>query len=727
MAQASASARPRRGFATRVGTSPRRAAPPHNEDGYMNKGTAIVGFLLCFLAGGMLMYGVDRSGATAHKGDGDSIGKDTSPGGPWSDEDAAVPVSSKDPVWGNRNAPVTLVIFSDFQCPFCTRVEATVNQLKEKYGKDKLRIVWKSNPLPFHPNAKPASIAAEAVFRLGGSAAFWKFHDTAFANQKDLSPENYEKWAVECGVDKAKFKELVGKPELAAKVDADMAVGKSAGVTGTPASFINGVFLSGAQPLDKFTSIVDEQLNAAKAALASGTKPEKLYVKLANENKAKGPAPSDNKKPEQPQKPAEDDKTVWKVPVGNSMVKGKADALVTIVEFSDFQCPFCGRVEPTLTEIEKTYGDKVRVVWKHNPLPFHPRAEPASELTMEAFKQKGSAGFWAAHALLFKKECQGKADAKDKQSCDAAQGKWIDNQVKLNDEDLLGYAKELKLDEAKVKSAIAEKRYLADITADQDLADDLQANGTPHFFINGRRLVGAQPVDKFKTVIDEEIKKAEAMLAKGVKAANLYNELIKDGKEPPPPEKKTVDAPAADSPWKGSEKAKVVMEIFSDFQCPFCKRVEDQVKQVEKNYGDKVRIVWRHKPLPMHQDAPLASEASQEVFKQKGRDAFWKFHDLLFDKQGAPDALKRPALESYAEQAGVDMTKFKKALDDHAHKAFVDSESAVADKAQISGTPAFVIGSVEKGQINGYFISGAQPYPKFKKVIDKALKEAEKK
>src|SRR5580693_4290355 len=149
----------------------------------MNKGTAIVGFLLCFLAGGMLMYGVDRNGGVRKAGGGDEIAAVADASGVWSDEDAAVPVSSKDPVWGSRSAPVTMVIFSDFQCPFCSRVEATVNQLKEKYGKDKLRIVWKNSPLPFHPNAKPAALASEAVFRLGGSNAFWKFHDTAFANQ----------------------------------------------------------------------------------------------------------------------------------------------------------------------------------------------------------------------------------------------------------------------------------------------------------------------------------------------------------------------------------------------------------------------------------------------------------------------------------------------------------------------------------------------------------------
>jgi protein-disulfide isomerase len=630
-------------------------------------------------------------------------------------------------VWGSRNAPVTLVIFSDFQCPFCSRVEASITQLKEKYGKDKLRIVWKNNPLPFHPNARPAAVAAEAVFRLGGSTAFWKFHDTAFHNQKDLGPDKYEQWATAAGVDLVKFKDLITKPEVNAKVDADMAVGKSSGVTGTPASFINGVFLSGAQPLDKFTAIIDEQLAAAKAAIASGTKPDKVYVKLANENKAKAPAAPAAPDKKAPEKAAEDDKTVWKVPVGSSAVKGNPNAVVTIVEFSDFQCPFCSRVEPTIEQVEKTYGDKVRLVWKHNPLPFHNRAEPASELTLEAKAEKGDKGFWAAHDLLWKKECQGKADATDKQSCEGGGGKWIENQSKINDEDLFEYGKQLGLDAAKVKAAITEHKHQAEISADQDLGDNLQANGTPHFFINGRRLVGAQPFDKFKAIIDEEIKKGEALVAKGTPANKVYDELIKEGKEPPPPEKKTVEAPAPDSPSKGNEKSKVVMEIFSDFQCPFCKRVEDTVKQVEKSYSDKIRIVWRHKPLPMHQDAPLASEASQEVFKEKGKEAFWKYHDILFEKQGTPDALKRASLESYAEPLGVDMTRFKKALDTNANKAFVDSESAVADKAGISGTPAFVIGPIEKGQVNGYYISGAQPFPKFKKVIEMALRDAEKK
>ena len=109
----------------------------------MNKGTSIVGFILCFLAGSMFMYGVDhRQGAGA-----EADSSSSSPGSAKFDDSASpVPVTDKDPVWGNRNAPVTIVEFSDFQCPFCSRVEATMEQVKTTYGKDKVRVIWKNEP-----------------------------------------------------------------------------------------------------------------------------------------------------------------------------------------------------------------------------------------------------------------------------------------------------------------------------------------------------------------------------------------------------------------------------------------------------------------------------------------------------------------------------------------------------------------------------------------------------
>jgi protein-disulfide isomerase len=650
----------------------RPAVDASNEGGGINAGVAVVGFILCFLAGAGLMWGVD-----AQRMKGSGMMADSS-GPTWADDESPIPVSSKDPVWGSRTAPVTIVQFSDFQCPFCSRVEPTMDQVKTTYGPDKVRIVWKNKPLPMHPNAKPAAEAAQGVFALKGSDAFWKFHDTAFKNQSALSPASYEQWAQAAGVDVAKFKAGILAHTWADKVEKDEALSTQVGVSGTPAVFVNGILLSGAQPFDKFKAVIDQELSKAQAKIASGTPKDRVYVAMSKENKTNAPPAKDDKQAEK-----EDTTTVFKVPVGSSPAIGSSNALVTIVEFSDFQCPYCGRVEPTLKQVREKYGDKVRLVWKNEPLPFHNRAEPAAEVAMEARAEKGDKGFWDVHDKLFA------------------------SQPKLDDPDL-----------DKVHEAMKTHKYKAQIDADNDLADDMQASGTPHFFVDGRRLVGAQPIEKFQTIIDEEITKAQGLLAKGVKADQVYDTLIKDGKGAPELEKKNVPVPP-NAPARGNLSSKVTIVEFSDFQCPFCKRAEDSVNEVMKNYGDKVKFVWRNLPLPMHPDAPLAAQASMEAYKQKGPDGFWKMHDLLYANQPSQqkqDGLKREALDTYAQQLGLDMGKWKTALDTQSHKAEVDADAKAGNDAGINGTPAFII--------NGYFINGAQPFAKFRKIIDRALAEA---
>jgi protein-disulfide isomerase len=115
----------------------------------------------------------------------------------------------------------------------------------------------------------------------------------------------------------------------------------------------------------------------------------------------------------------------------------------------------------------------------------------------------------------------------------------------------------------------------------------------------------------------------------------------------------------------------------------------------------------------MHPDAPLAAEAGREVLKQKGSDGFWKMHKKMFENQ---QKLAREDLDGYAKEIGLDMDKFKAAMDNHTHKAAVDADDKAGTEIGISGTPAFLV--------NGYYVSGAQPFPKFKKLIDRALAEA---
>lgn len=170
-----------------------------------------------------------------------------------------VAIAADDPVRGPANAPVTLIEFSEFQCPFCSRVGPTVKQVLETYG-DKVRLVFRDYPLPFHNNAHGASEAAQCAHDQG---RFWEYHDKLFANQQALAAENLKQYATDLGLDIAKFNECFESGRYKDRVDQDIAQGSSAGVRGTPAFFINGRFLSGAQPFEAFKTIIDEELERA--------------------------------------------------------------------------------------------------------------------------------------------------------------------------------------------------------------------------------------------------------------------------------------------------------------------------------------------------------------------------------------------------------------------------------------------------------------------------------
>jgi len=160
------------------------------------------------------------------------------------------------PARGPESAPVTLVEFSDFQCPYCSRVTPTLDQIKEEYG-DKVRVVFKHLPLRIHSKAPAAHAAAEAAHRQG---KFWEMHDKIFANQREMSPEKYEEYAVEIGLDVDQFKRDVADDAVKSRVDADANEAATLGVSGTPGFFINGRFMSGARPFNSFKSIIDEEL-----------------------------------------------------------------------------------------------------------------------------------------------------------------------------------------------------------------------------------------------------------------------------------------------------------------------------------------------------------------------------------------------------------------------------------------------------------------------------------
>ena len=202
---------------------------------------------------------------------------------------------------------------------------------------------------------------------------------------------------------------------------------------------------------------------------------KKILAKLESGGRPNMPAQA-----QQPQGP--DPAKVYALPAGDSPVKGATDAWVTLVEVSDFQCPYCSRVVPTLKELKEKYGDDLRIVYKYNPLPFHNRAKPAAEAA-ECAREQGK--FWEMHDALFA------------------------GQKELEDPNLETYAKTAGVDVNRWKACYTSKKYDDRINKDQQLVSSFGARGTPAFFINGRFLSGAQPTVAFQAIIDAELDKAK--------------------------------------------------------------------------------------------------------------------------------------------------------------------------------------------------------------------------
>ena len=379
-----------------------------------------------------------------------------------------VPLTATMPRTGPKAAKVTIAEFSDFQCPFCKRVEPTVKEILQKYPND-VAIVFINQPLPFHEHAMEAAQAFQAAHRQGKA---WPMHDKMYDNNTALERANLEKYAQDIGLNVSKFKKDMDDPKIKEEIAEHQKLATSVGATGTPTFFINGRQIVGAQPFAEFQKIIDEEIKKADELVKKGTPLKDVYQKLM-EQAAATPPPAPAAAPEAP--PSKVD-----IKIGDAPVKGPASAKVTVVEFSDFQCPFCGRVNPTLKEIEDQYKGKIKIAFRNLPLPFHDKAHLAAEAALAANEQ---GKFWAMHDKLFA------------------------NQQALDRPSLEKYAQEIGLNMNKFTAALDSGKFKDKVDSDAKEGAAVGATGTPTFFINGTRLVGAQPADKFKELIDAELKK----------------------------------------------------------------------------------------------------------------------------------------------------------------------------------------------------------------------------
>lgn len=347
---------------------------------------------------------------------------------------------------------LTVIEYSDFQCPFCQRAVPTVQQIKDNY--DNVEVVYKHFPLEsIHPDAFNAAVASECVREEGGDEAFWDYHDILFENQQSLDTASLKQYASRLGLD---ISSCLDNQETAGIVRADMQEAQQRGVSGTPSFWVHDELIVGAVPYSQLSTAIDQKL--------SGDMPPRA--------------------PTQPQQQAPPQQAERADVKDGNYVLGDDNAPVTIVEFTDFQCPFCKRAhDQTFPQIMSEYIDEgqVRYTVRHYPLPFHTEAAKASEAAECAGKLGGSEAFFAYSDLLF------------------------ENQANLQVSALKGYASELELDQQAFDACLDNGEFTQLVEDDLARGRELEVSGTPTFFVNGNKIVGAQPYSAFKAAIDAEL------------------------------------------------------------------------------------------------------------------------------------------------------------------------------------------------------------------------------
>jgi len=393
---------------------------------------------------------------------------------------------------------VTIIEVSDFECPFCARAQETLRQLKTGRFADRIRFVYAHNPLGFHRRAMPAAIAAEAARQQG---QFWAMQELLFSDTKRLSDDDFRRYAEQIGLDMVAFERAILDPGTRARVQAQVKRFNAIGARGTPMFYINGRVLKGAQPLAAFEkeirfAIGDAQRVRQRMGINDS---EMVYRQLIARGKTTAEEPKPAAAPARKKVPEFVPIEAQADPIRGL---GRWPAPVVMVAFSDYECPFCARAHKTVRALRKKYGDQLYVIHRHLPLSFHKRAKPAARAA-EAAGRQGK--FWEMSDLLYA------------------------NQRALSDEDLLGYARKLRLNTTKFLADMKSEEVTTAITEDVSKAGEVSVRGTPNFFINGVHVAGAQPQPHFEGIIDEQLKKAKAAKKSGVPADKLYQHLIELG------------------------------------------------------------------------------------------------------------------------------------------------------------------------------------------------------
>ena len=352
---------------------------------------------------------------------------------------------------GDPDAPVTIVEYTDYQCPFCERhvLETMPDILSDMIETGRVQYVLKDLPLDnLHPEARTAASAARCA---GEQDAYWPMHDAIFAEQQSWSGQGAAaadmliSLAADLNLDEKELRACLEDERYADAIQANIEEANSIGASATPYFFIDGMPIPGAQPYELFFYAVGLAEEGMLAEAYGAGEPD----------------------------------------VADSYSMGDPDAPVVIIEYTDFQCPFCSRhYEQSFNQIKDNFVDEglVYYIFKDFPLTnIHPQAVKAAEAARCAGDQES---YLQMHGKLF-----------------LSQGEWSG---KSNANELfIGYAEELGLDSDSFSSCLESGQYEAAVMQDLDEGSQLGVNGTPAFFINGYSMSGAQPYPIFEQAINQ--------------------------------------------------------------------------------------------------------------------------------------------------------------------------------------------------------------------------------
>jgi protein-disulfide isomerase len=396
------------------------------------------------------------------------------------------------PARGPDDAVVTLVEYSDFNCRYCRRASETVAELQRLYPRE-LRVIYRHSLL----DPEDGTLAAEAASAAAAQGRFWAFHDRVFAERGAIDRAALESCAREVGLDMARFRRDLDGGRFRSAVREEDRVAAQLGVSATPAFFINGRPLIGSHSLGMFIAVIEEERAQAEALLARGVARGALYDQVtAGGLHRAGPIKAGA---DQPAEPALDQTAIYPVGLGPTEQRlGDDDALVTIVEFGDYRCGYCARVNPVLGELLQQYGGDLRIVYRHLPLAGNPESHRLAEAAAAAGEQ---GRFWDMHIRLF------------------ATGGRLDRP------EIEALAAGLGLDASRFRAALDRRRFAAQVSADAAEGARLGITGTPTFFVNGTPIIGAAPADMFRGIIDKKLTEARALVSRGVPRAEVYRRV----------------------------------------------------------------------------------------------------------------------------------------------------------------------------------------------------------